>query len=43
MGQSPRLRLTNVQIDQNDKLHVLGGASWGRSPLREKDPNVIHG
>ena len=32
MGQSPRLRLTDVKIDQNDKLHVLGGASWGRFP-----------
>ena len=32
MGQSPRLRLMDVYIDQIDKLHVLGGASWGRSP-----------
>ena len=31
--------------DQNDKLHVLGGASWGRSPPppRVKVPQVIHG
>ena len=30
--------------DKNDKLHVLGGASWGRSPPpRVKVPNVIHG
>ena len=29
--------------DQNDKLHVLGGASCGRSPPRVKVPNVIHG
>ena len=29
--------------DQNDKLHVLGGASWGRSPPRVKVPHVIHG
>ena len=29
--------------DQNDKLHVLGGASWGRSPPRVKVPQVTHG
>ena len=24
--------------DQNDKLHVLGGASWGRSPPQGESP-----
>ena len=42
-GTKSKVEIHEGVNDQNDKLQVLGGASWGRSPLRVKVPNVIHG
>ena len=45
-GTKSKVDIHKCVNDQNDKLHVLGGASWGRSPPpppRVKVPNVIHG
>ena len=42
-GTKSKVEIHECVNDQNDKLHVLGGASWGRSPPRVKVPNVIHG
>ena len=33
-GTQSKVKIHECVIDQNDKLHVLGGASWGRSPPR---------
>ena len=44
-GIKSKVEIHESVNDQNDKLYVLGGASWGRSPPppRVKVPNVIHG
>ena len=31
-GTKSKVEIHEYVNDQNDKLHVLGGASWGRSP-----------
>ena len=31
-GTKSKVEIHECVNDQNDKLHVLGGASWGRSP-----------
>ena len=31
-GTKSKIEIHESVNDQNDKLHVLGGASWGRSP-----------
>ena len=44
-GTQSKVEIHECVNDQNDKLHVLGGASWGRfpPPPRVKVSNVIHG
>ena len=44
-GTKSKVEIHERVNDQIDKLYVLGGASWGRSPPppRVKVPNVIHG
>ena len=43
-GTKSKVEIRECVNDQNDILHVLGGASKGRSPPpRVKVPNVIHG
>ena len=42
-GTKSKVEIHEYVNDQNDKLHVLGGVSWGRSPPRVKVPQVIHG
>ena len=41
-GRKSKVEIHECVNDQNDKLHVLGGASRGRSPPRVKVTNVIH-
>ena len=41
-GTKSKVEIHECVNDQNDKLHVLGGASWGRSPPRVKVPQVTH-
>ena len=41
-GTKSKVEIHEGVNDQNDKLRVLGRASWG-DPPRVKDPNVIHG
>ena len=42
-GTKSKVEIHEWVNDQNDKLHVLGEANWGRSPPRVKVPQVIHG
>ena len=43
-GTKSKVEIHEYVNDQNDKLNVLGKASWGRSPPpRVKVPQVIHG
>ena len=42
-GKKSKVEIHECVHNQNDKLHVLGGPSWGRSSPRVKVPNVIHG
>ena len=42
-GTKSKVEIHEYVNDKNDKLHVLGGASWGRSPPRVKVPPVTHG
>ena len=42
-GAKSKVEIHECVNDQNDKLHVLGRASWGRSPPKVEVPNVIHG
>ena len=42
-GTKSKVEIHECVNDQNDKLHVLGGASWGRSPPKMKVPHVTHG
>ena len=37
-GTKSKVKIHEYVNDQNDKLHVLGGASWGRSPLQGEIP-----
>ena len=34
-GTQSKVEIHECVNDQNNKLHVLGGASWGRSPQGE--------
>ena len=44
MGQKSKVEIHECVNDQNDKLHVLGGASWvDPPPPRVKVPQVTHG
>ena len=44
-GTKSKVEIHECVNDQNDELHVLGGASLGRSPPppKVKVPLVIHG
>ena len=37
-GTKSKVEIHDCVNDQNDKLHVLGGASWGRSPPQGESP-----
>ena len=37
-GTKSKVEIHECVNDQNDKLHVLGGASWGRSPPQGESP-----
>ena len=40
IGQRPGRDSWSYETKINKKSRVLGEASWGRSPLRVKDPNL---
>ena len=40
-GTKSKVEIHECVNDQNDKLHVLGGASWGRSPPRVKSHRLL--